>query len=71
MEKMYPPQETAPPYPGQPMNYDGAMPQPGLYPQAGVGPPPMGYQGGLYLMSVLGLIDKLVAQTWLWLRLYL
>ncbi|XP_073351015.1 lipopolysaccharide-induced tumor necrosis factor-alpha factor homolog [Pagrus major] len=54
MEKGYPPQEAAPPYPGPPMNYGGA-PQPGMYPQQGMypppgvspgGPPPAGYQGG-------------------------
>ncbi|KAM8724320.1 lipopolysaccharide-induced tumor necrosis factor-alpha factor homolog isoform 1-T2 [Acanthopagrus schlegelii] len=48
MEKGYPPQEAAPPYPGPPMTYGGA-PQPGMYPPPGVspaGPPPAGYQGG-------------------------
>ncbi|XP_029014122.1 LITAF domain-containing protein-like [Betta splendens] len=38
------PVEAAPPYPGPPMNYGGAMPQPGFMPPAG--PPPPGYQGG-------------------------
>ncbi|XP_037544253.1 LITAF domain-containing protein [Nematolebias whitei] len=33
--------ESAPPYPGPPMNYG---PQPGMYPP---GPPPAGYQGGV------------------------
>ncbi|KAK1876973.1 Lipopolysaccharide-induced tumor necrosis factor-alpha factor like [Dissostichus eleginoides] len=47
MEKGYPPQQQAPPYPGPPMNYGGAMPQPGPYAQPGyhpAAPPPM-YQG--------------------------
>ncbi|XP_070837497.1 cell death-inducing p53-target protein 1 homolog [Chaetodon trifascialis] len=51
MEKGYPPQESAPPYPGPPMNYGVAMPpQPGMYPQPGISPgapPPAGYQGGV------------------------
>ncbi|XP_070703934.1 cell death-inducing p53-target protein 1 homolog [Pempheris klunzingeri] len=50
MEKGYPPQESAPPYPGPPLNYGGAVPQPGMYPQPGfspVAPPPVGYQGGV------------------------
>ncbi|XP_013867941.1 cell death-inducing p53-target protein 1 homolog [Austrofundulus limnaeus] len=38
-------QESAPPYPGPPMNYGGGgPPQPGMYPQV---PPPGGYQGGV------------------------
>ncbi|XP_035036412.2 lipopolysaccharide-induced tumor necrosis factor-alpha factor homolog [Hippoglossus stenolepis] len=48
MEKGHPPQVSAPPYPGPPMN-DGGMvhpqemyPQPGLSPAA---PPPVVYQG--------------------------
>ncbi|XP_022608297.1 cell death-inducing p53-target protein 1 homolog [Seriola dumerili] len=48
MEKGYPPQESAPPYPGPPMNY-GPGPQPEMYPQLGFLPaaaPPAGYQGG-------------------------
>ncbi|XP_061604624.1 LITAF domain-containing protein-like [Phyllopteryx taeniolatus] len=46
MEKGYPGQESAPPYPGPPMNYGGAAPPPGLYPSPNAGPPPIGYQGG-------------------------
>lgn len=64
MEKGHPPQESAPPYPGPPLNYGEAVPQPGMYPpqpgmyppqpgmypQSGPGaPPPAGYQGGLCL----------------------
>ncbi|XP_039979606.1 lipopolysaccharide-induced tumor necrosis factor-alpha factor homolog isoform X1 [Xiphias gladius] len=48
MEKGYPPAESAPPYPGPPMNYGGAVPQPAMYPQPGsssAGPPLAGYQG--------------------------
>ncbi|XP_039979609.1 LITAF domain-containing protein-like isoform X2 [Xiphias gladius] len=47
MEKGYPPAESAPPYPGPPMNYGGAVPQPAMYPQPGsssAGPPLAGYQ---------------------------
>jgi len=44
MEKGYPPQESTPPYPGPPMDYGSAMPQPGHPPV----PPPAGYQGGLW-----------------------
>uniref|UniRef100_A0A8C6TD91 LITAF domain-containing protein n=1 Tax=Neogobius melanostomus TaxID=47308 RepID=A0A8C6TD91_9GOBI len=39
MEKGYAPGDSAPPYPGPPMNYPGG--QPGMYP-----PPQVGYQGG-------------------------
>ncbi|XP_041672990.1 lipopolysaccharide-induced tumor necrosis factor-alpha factor homolog [Cheilinus undulatus] len=49
MEKGYQPQDSAPPYPGPPMNYGGAVPppQPGVSPQPGFYPPPPGgYQGG-------------------------
>lgn len=49
MEKAYPPQESAPPYPGPPLNYGGEM-NPGMYPQPGfsaVAPPPAAYQGGV------------------------
>nr|ACQ58825.1 Lipopolysaccharide-induced tumor necrosis factor-alpha factor homolog [Anoplopoma fimbria] len=46
MEKGYPPQDSAPPYPGPPMNYGGAVQQPGMYPQPS-GPPPAVYQGGV------------------------
>ncbi|XP_018527634.1 lipopolysaccharide-induced tumor necrosis factor-alpha factor homolog [Lates calcarifer] len=49
MEKGYPPQESAPPYPGPPINYGGVPPQPGMYPQPGfipAAPPPAGYHGG-------------------------
>lgn len=50
MEKGYTTQETAPPYPGPPVNYGGEMPPPGMYPQPNfstspAGPPPFGYQG--------------------------
>ncbi|XP_020512084.1 cell death-inducing p53-target protein 1 homolog [Labrus bergylta] len=55
MEKGYPPQESAPPYPGPPLNYGGAAPQPEMYPQPGMCPqpgfyptaPPAGYQAGV------------------------
>ncbi|XP_071764200.1 lipopolysaccharide-induced tumor necrosis factor-alpha factor homolog [Centroberyx gerrardi] len=48
MEKGYPPQESAPPYPGPPINYGGAaVPQPGIYPQPGF-PASPGYQGGVH-----------------------
>ncbi|XP_034395170.1 cell death-inducing p53-target protein 1 homolog [Cyclopterus lumpus] len=50
MEKGYPPHESAPPYPGPPMNYGGAVQQPGMYPQPGfspAAPPPAVYQGGV------------------------
>nr|XP_020472126.1 cell death-inducing p53-target protein 1 homolog [Monopterus albus] len=40
MEKGYPPQESAPPYPGPPLNYGNTVPQPQMY------PPPAGYQEG-------------------------
>ncbi|XP_075994891.1 lipopolysaccharide-induced tumor necrosis factor-alpha factor homolog [Genypterus blacodes] len=44
MEKSFPPQETAPPYPGPPLTYGGPpMPQPGLYPQPGYSAPPQAY----------------------------
>ncbi|XP_074513046.1 lipopolysaccharide-induced tumor necrosis factor-alpha factor homolog isoform X4 [Sebastes fasciatus] len=56
MEKGYPPNESAPPYPGPPLNYGaqmqhqpGMQPQPGMYPQPGfspAAPPPAAYQGG-------------------------
>ncbi|XP_068605768.1 lipopolysaccharide-induced tumor necrosis factor-alpha factor homolog [Brachionichthys hirsutus] len=49
MEKEYPPQEPAPPYPGPPMQYGGAMPQPAMYPtppQPGMYPAPP--QPGMY-----------------------
>ncbi|XP_068192766.1 cell death-inducing p53-target protein 1-like isoform X2 [Antennarius striatus] len=49
MEKASPPQEPAPPYPGPPMSYGGAMPQPGMYsppPQPGMYSPPP--QPGMY-----------------------
>lgn len=60
MEKGYPPQESAPPYPGPPINYGGVPPQPGMYPQPGfipAAPPPAGYHGGLCLRSPLKLKD--------------
>ncbi|KAI4822393.1 hypothetical protein KUCAC02_007944, partial [Chaenocephalus aceratus] len=47
MEQGYPPQQQTPPYPGPPMNYGGAMPQPGQHAQPGyypAAPPPM-HQG--------------------------
>ncbi|XP_057717475.1 LITAF domain-containing protein-like [Corythoichthys intestinalis] len=44
MEKGY--QETAPPYPGPPLNYGGAAYPPGVYPPPSAGPPPAGFQGG-------------------------
>uniref|UniRef100_UPI0037E81B98 cell death-inducing p53-target protein 1 homolog n=1 Tax=Semicossyphus pulcher TaxID=241346 RepID=UPI0037E81B98 len=40
MEKGNPPQESAPPYPGPPLNYGGAIPQPEMYPQPGSYPQP-------------------------------
>ncbi|XP_032394379.1 uncharacterized protein LOC116703629 isoform X5 [Etheostoma spectabile] len=49
MEKGHPQEDLAPPYPGPPMNYGGAVQQPGMYPQPGfspAGPPPV-YQGGM------------------------
>ncbi|XP_061703328.1 LITAF domain-containing protein [Syngnathoides biaculeatus] len=46
MEKGYPGQESAPPYPGPPMTYGGPAPPPVLYPSPNAGPPPIGYQGG-------------------------
>ncbi|KAM7386726.1 hypothetical protein PAMA_009378 [Pampus argenteus] len=51
MNKGYEPQDSAPPYPGPPLNYGGAAPQPGMYPPppvfspSPVGPPPGAYQG--------------------------
>lgn len=42
MEKGCPPQESAPPYPGPPLNYEGAGPQPEMY------PPPAYNQPGMY-----------------------
>ncbi|XP_062307348.1 lipopolysaccharide-induced tumor necrosis factor-alpha factor homolog [Osmerus eperlanus] len=60
MEKGYAPDESAPPYPGPPVNYGGMAPgsHPGMYPQPGYppapGPPsqpgfqPGPYQGGVY-----------------------
>ncbi|XP_029945332.1 lipopolysaccharide-induced tumor necrosis factor-alpha factor homolog [Salarias fasciatus] len=50
MDKGYLPQESAPPYPGPPMNYGGPMPQPGVYPQQGAfpGAPTPVYQGVSY-----------------------
>ncbi|XP_051905388.1 lipopolysaccharide-induced tumor necrosis factor-alpha factor homolog isoform X2 [Hippocampus zosterae] len=45
MEKGYPGQESAPPYPGPPMTYGVAPPPPGLNPALNVGSPPVGYQG--------------------------
>ncbi|XP_026181968.1 lipopolysaccharide-induced tumor necrosis factor-alpha factor homolog isoform X1 [Mastacembelus armatus] len=49
MEK-YPPQESAPPYPGPPLHYQGAVPQPLMYPEQCLypsAPPPPGFQGGV------------------------
>nr|XP_057905464.1 LITAF domain-containing protein-like [Doryrhamphus excisus] len=46
MEKGYPGHESAPPYPGPPMNPGGAPPQPGFYPPPNAGAPNLGYQGG-------------------------
>lgn len=47
MEKGYPAPDSAPPYPGPPLNYGSG---PGMYPQPGpAAPPPPGYQGGLCL----------------------
>ncbi|KAF3700284.1 Lipopolysaccharide-induced tumor necrosis factor-alpha factor -like protein [Channa argus] len=46
MDKGHPPHESAPPYPGPPMNYCAPMPQPGFV--AGGPPPPPGYQGYPY-----------------------
>ncbi|XP_074552944.1 lipopolysaccharide-induced tumor necrosis factor-alpha factor homolog [Halichoeres trimaculatus] len=49
MEKGNPAQDCAPPYPGPPANYGGAVPQPGVYHQPGfypAAPPPAGYQAG-------------------------
>lgn len=46
MDKGYPPQQSAPPYPGPPLNYGG----PEMYPQPGYAPPaapPGAYHGGL------------------------
>ncbi|KAM6905338.1 lipopolysaccharide-induced tumor necrosis factor-alpha factor-like [Xenentodon cancila] len=43
MEKGYPPQESAPPYPGPPLSYGSGPPQPGFYAagyHGGVAPPP-------------------------------
>lgn len=51
MDKGNPAQDFAPPYPGPPANYGGAVPQPGMYPQPGyypAAPPPAGYQAGPY-----------------------
>lgn len=50
-------QESAPPYPGPPMNYGGAGPQPGMYPQV---PPPGGYQGGLWSLLTLLILQTLL-----------
>lgn len=57
MDKGYPPQQSAPPYPGPPLNYGGPemYPQPNyggpeMYPQPGYAPPaapPGAYHGGL------------------------
>uniref|UniRef100_H3BWM3 Uncharacterized protein n=1 Tax=Tetraodon nigroviridis TaxID=99883 RepID=H3BWM3_TETNG len=43
MEKGFPAQDSAPPYPGPPLNYGSA---PGMYPPPGPVVPPPGYQGG-------------------------
>uniref|UniRef100_A0A672F3H2 LITAF domain-containing protein n=1 Tax=Salarias fasciatus TaxID=181472 RepID=A0A672F3H2_SALFA len=53
MDKGYLPQESAPPYPGPPMNYGGPMPQPGVYPQQGAfpGAPTPVYQGSCLSVS--------------------
>ncbi|XP_041812846.1 cell death-inducing p53-target protein 1 homolog [Chelmon rostratus] len=60
MEKGYQPQDSAPPYPGPPLNYGGAMPpQPGMYPQPaqpGMYPQPAqpaGYQTGAPLAPAM------------------
>ncbi|KAM9746174.1 LITAF domain-containing protein-like isoform 1-T2 [Menidia menidia] len=47
MEKGYP-HESAPPYPGPPMDNGGFVPYPGMYPQQGYpsAPPHGGYHGG-------------------------
>ncbi|KAM4597816.1 lipopolysaccharide-induced tumor necrosis factor-alpha factor homolog [Polymixia lowei] len=56
MEKGYPPQESAPPYPGPPVNYEGGAVgqqwgQPGFHVSPGASPQP-GYQGGVYPAAV-------------------
>ncbi|XP_028267720.1 cell death-inducing p53-target protein 1 homolog [Parambassis ranga] len=63
MEKGYPPQEAAPPYPGPPpMNYGGGMPypQPAFNPAA---PPPAGYQGGVPYPPVIAAPATTVTQV--------
>lgn len=50
-------QESAPPYPGPPMNYG---PQPGMYPP---GPPPAGYQGGVWSLLRLLMLQKLLCDA--------
>lgn len=50
MDKEYPPQESAPPYPGVALSYGSTVPQPGFHPAAA---PPVGYQGVYFLKSSL------------------
>ncbi|XP_041813447.1 cell death-inducing p53-target protein 1 homolog [Chelmon rostratus] len=58
MEKGYQPQDSAPPYPGPPLNYGGAMPpQPGMYPQPAQ---PAGYQTGAPLAPAMAVPSTIV-----------
>uniref|UniRef100_A0A665UGQ1 LITAF domain-containing protein n=1 Tax=Echeneis naucrates TaxID=173247 RepID=A0A665UGQ1_ECHNA len=61
MEKGYPPQESAPPYPGPPMNYGAPGFQPEMHPHPGFIPPaapPAGYHGGAPLAPVTHMIVR-------------
>ncbi|XP_040918236.1 cell death-inducing p53-target protein 1 homolog [Toxotes jaculatrix] len=65
MQKGYPPQESAPPYPGPLLNYEGAMPNQQMYPQPGISPaapPPAGYHGGVPFAPVMGAPATTVTQ---------
>ncbi|XP_019958386.1 LITAF domain-containing protein-like [Paralichthys olivaceus] len=60
MEKEYPPQVSAPPYPGPPMNYGGVVHPQDTYPQPGFSPgatPPVAYQGVTHVVVTPALQD--------------
>ncbi|XP_060945513.1 LITAF domain-containing protein-like [Limanda limanda] len=60
MEKGYPPQVSAPPYPGPPMNYGGMVHPQEMYPQPGFSPcapPPVVYQGVTHVIVTPALQD--------------
>ncbi|KAL7378772.1 hypothetical protein ABVT39_018525 [Epinephelus coioides] len=65
MEKGYPPQDSAPPYPGPPVNYGGAMPQPGMQPQPGYSPgapPTAAYQGVAFAPAPATTVTHMIVQ---------